>query len=144
MARYCSTFLPLGPAGGRWRWLDRRTWRNSENCAISERCQIDLVRFYSKSAAGTYFNWGICCTFYYILHQVYINAVKISVVWPFSESGCDTCRLRKVVFFWPCAETATRLHQSRSFRCRYQDEETTEPAPKLHSVESTRLRTGLG
>ena len=73
MARYYSTFLPMGPVGGRWRWLDRRTWRNSENCAISERCQIDLVRFYSKSAADTPIKVGICCTFYYILHQVILS-----------------------------------------------------------------------
>ena len=132
MERYYSTFLQEGPAEGRWRWPDHRTLRNS-----------DLVRFYSKSAADTYFNWGICCTFCYILHQVYINAVKISVVRPFSESGCDTCRPRKVMFFWPCAETATRLLRSRSFRCRYQDEETTEPAPKSHSEGCTRLQTDL-
>ena len=132
MARYCSTFLPMGPARGRWRRPGRRTLRTS-----------DLVRFYSKSAADTPIKVGICCTFCYILHQVYINAVKMSVVRPFSESGCDTCLPRKVMFFWPCAETATRSLRSRSFRCRYQDEETTEPAPKSHSEGCTRLQTDL-
>ena len=79
MERYYSTFLLEGPAGGRWRWQGRRTLRNS-----------DLVRFYSKSAADTPIKVGICCTFGYILQQVYINAVKMSVDRPFSESGCDT------------------------------------------------------
>ena len=29
MERYYSTFLPMGPAGGRWRWLGRITWHRS-------------------------------------------------------------------------------------------------------------------
>ena len=29
MARYYSTFLPMGPAGERWRWQGRRTWHRS-------------------------------------------------------------------------------------------------------------------
>ena len=29
MGRDYSTFLPMGPAGGRWRWPGRRTLRRS-------------------------------------------------------------------------------------------------------------------
>ena len=42
MARDYSTFLPMGPAGGRWRWPGRRTWRRSRGGTRGQRDPAQL------------------------------------------------------------------------------------------------------